>query len=335
MSMRGVESALENIVASVFSRSRSTIRPVELGRRLLREIDDHRTVDVKGRRVVPNDFVFHLSPRDHAGFASFETELKHELCEAASSYAEDEGYHLVGPLKVELVIDEALKPGRFGIASQVVKQAAAPQPGEPSPSAPPATGTAPPQPPTPDLADAAIWASASPAPQIIPPAPQIIPPPPILAAPMVAALHDVPDLPDLPAQPAVAEPLPPIVALQSPSVYDAEADITADPRPATAPRRGTAVGVVVTPNGERITVGHRVATIGRLPECDLTVADVNVSRRHAEIRPGSELTLVDLGSTNGTKVNGSRLAGSHVLRDGDVISVGGIQLRFEASSPSA
>lgn len=319
MSMRGVESALENIVTSVFSRSRSTIRPVELGRRLLREIDDHRTVDVKGRRVVPNDFVFHLSQRDYAGFSSFEDELKHELCEAASSYALDEGYHLVGPVKVELIVDDALKPGRFGIASQVVKQAAPSQaapsqaapsqaaPAQPAPTqAPPAEPAASLAPPIAALDDAAIWASASPAPQTIPPPPPFVLPP---------------------SGPEVVPPLPPIVPLEPVSVYDAEADITADPRPTASPR----ATVVITASGERIAIGQRPASIGRLPECDITVADVNVSRRHAEIRPGSEFTLVDLGSTNGTKVNGSRIDGSHVLRNGDVITVGGSQIRFEAS----
>ena len=52
--------------------SRSSIRPVELGRRLLREIDDHRSVDVKGRRIVPNSFTIALSPKDLAGFADID-----------------------------------------------------------------------------------------------------------------------------------------------------------------------------------------------------------------------------------------------------------------------
>ena len=56
------------MVEGVFRGSRSAIRPIELGRRVVREMDDQRSVDVKGRRVVPNDFVIHLSPRDLAGF---------------------------------------------------------------------------------------------------------------------------------------------------------------------------------------------------------------------------------------------------------------------------
>ena len=86
MGLQSLERALENIVEVVFSRSsRSSIRPVELGRRLLREMDDHRSVDVKGRRIVPNAFTFHLSPRDHAGFAEIDHALNHELCEDRKS----------------------------------------------------------------------------------------------------------------------------------------------------------------------------------------------------------------------------------------------------------
>ena len=76
----------------------------------------------------------------------------------------------------------------------------------------------------------------------------------------------------------------------------------------------------------------RWATIGRLPECSIPVNDANVSRRHAEVRPaGSAFALVDLGSTNGTKVNGVRIEGERVLVDGDIVSVGSIHMRFEAS----
>ncbi|MEM7287680.1 MAG: FHA domain-containing protein, partial [Actinomycetota bacterium] len=59
--------------------------------------------------------------------------------------------------------------------------------------------------------------------------------------------------------------------------------------------------------------------------------DGNVSRRHAEIRPqGTGFKVVDLGSTNGTSVNGERIA-ERQLRDGDVIEFGGTKVRFEAS----
>jgi hypothetical protein len=68
------------MVEGVFSRAfRSSLRPIELGRRLVREMDDHRSVDVKGRTIVPNDFSFALSPQDHATFTEIHDALVREL----------------------------------------------------------------------------------------------------------------------------------------------------------------------------------------------------------------------------------------------------------------
>jgi hypothetical protein len=62
--------------------------------------------------------------------------------------------------------------------------------------------------------------------------------------------------------------------------------------------------------------------IGRSRDCDLQVPDANVSRRHAELRQeGASYWIVDLGSTNGTEVNGRRQKRAK-LRQGDTITVG-------------
>jgi pSer/pThr/pTyr-binding forkhead associated (FHA) protein len=72
-------------------------------------------------------------------------------------------------------------------------------------------------------------------------------------------------------------------------------------------------------------------TIGRLPECDVILGDPNVSRRHAEIRrQGTGFVVVDLGSTNGTRVNGAGVKERRLV-DGDEITVGGTKILFEAS----
>ncbi len=71
--------------------------------------------------------------------------------------------------------------------------------------------------------------------------------------------------------------------------------------------------------------------MGRRPESNIVLADPNVSRDHAEIRPqGDGFMLIDLGSTNGSKVNGVRVA-QRLLEDGDEISFGNTKMRFEAS----
>jgi hypothetical protein len=88
-------------------------------------------------------------------------------------------------------------------------------------------------------------------------------------------------------------------------------------------------GHLVMPNGEHVPLAAEVLTIGRLPECDITLDDANVSRRHAQLRRDGELVyLIDLGSTNGTLVNGVAIR-QHLLSPGDLVTIGKTPLRFE------
>ena len=89
-------------------------------------------------------------------------------------------------------------------------------------------------------------------------------------------------------------------------------------------------GSLVLPTGERFTLAEHPISIGRRPECNIVLADPNVSRNHAEIRPqGDGFVLTDLGSTNGSKVNGDGRT-AHAA-DGDELTFGNTRLRFEAS----
>lgn len=94
---------------------------------------------------------------------------------------------------------------------------------------------------------------------------------------------------------------------------------------------GAGAGSIVLPSGERFVLGDTIVTIGRLPESVLVLEDPNVSRQHAEIRPsGNGFVLADLGSTNGSKVNGIKVS-ERVLQDGDELTFGSTSFRFEAS----
>lgn len=94
---------------------------------------------------------------------------------------------------------------------------------------------------------------------------------------------------------------------------------------------GGVVGSLVLPDGARVAITDEAVTIGRLSDCDVPVTDESVSRRHAEVRrQGNDIVVVDLGSTNGTKVNGVGVR-QRRLADGDEIIVGSTRLRFEAS----
>ncbi|SRR5579884_905332 len=94
---------------------------------------------------------------------------------------------------------------------------------------------------------------------------------------------------------------------------------------------GLPAASIVKADGERIVLGPETATVGRLPESTIVLNDPNASRRHAELRRvGNNVVLVDLGSTNGTRVNGAAIR-ERTLADGDEITIGTTTLRFETS----
>jgi Protein of unknown function (DUF3662)/FHA domain len=78
----------------------------------------------------------------------------------------------------------------------------------------------------------------------------------------------------------------------------------------------------------RVPLNKEMLTIGRLAESDVMIDDKGVSRRHAQIRTkDGRSTLTDLGSTNGTKLNGQQVQ-SRPLSDGDRITVGNTVIEY-------
>lgn len=93
-----------------------------------------------------------------------------------------------------------------------------------------------------------------------------------------------------------------------------------------------APGTLLLSTGDRVPLGEFTVSIGRRHDCTIVLADPNVSRHHGEVRPyGDGFAVEDLGSTNGTRVNGSKVAGPTQLRDGDEVRFGNTAMRFEAS----
>ncbi|HEY8704090.1 MAG TPA: DUF3662 and FHA domain-containing protein [Gaiellaceae bacterium] len=119
--LRNIESKLESLFEGVFGRAfRTNVQPVELARKLIKEMDEHRNVSVS-RVYVPNEYTVFLSPGDREQFSSYEAQLKDELAEYLAEHARRENYVLLSPPQVELDTDEDLDVGVFGIATRMVQ----------------------------------------------------------------------------------------------------------------------------------------------------------------------------------------------------------------------
>ena len=249
--LRNIEDKIESLFEGVFGRAfRTNVQPVELARKLVKEMEDHRVISVS-RLYVPNEYTVYLSPADREQFANYEESLLGELQDYLAENARREKYVLLSPPRVLMETDEDLEVGEFGIATRMAQGGPEPAPDE------------------------------APAPEVGP------------GATMVYK----PKQPDTQAVSAEELGLEREVATLS---WD----------------------------GRRHEIEKRRVVIGRSKDCDIQVADPNVSRRHAEVRQeGAAYWVVDLDSTNGMEVNGRRLKRAK-LRPGDTITVGSTELVF-------
>jgi hypothetical protein len=254
--LRSIEHRIESLVEGVFGRAfRSHVQPVELARKLAKEMDDHKTVSVS-RVYVPNEYTLYLAPGDREQFAGYEDSLLTELGDYLSEHARREGYALLSTPRVLIEEDEDLDVGEFGIATRMAQ----PQRGR------------------------------------------------VAAPPEVTPQEQ-------PGETRIYKP--PAVATEAVSADDAEALGLA-----RAPARLVLAG---TPH----ELADAEVVIGRSRECDITIADPNVSRRHAVIKQeDGGYWIVDLGSTNGVEVNGKRVERARLEHD-DVILLGTTELRFD------
>ncbi len=95
-------------------------------------------------------------------------------------------------------------------------------------------------------------------------------------------------------------------------------------------RRPMCVVILGDDVGERARVAGSSFTIGRSSRADLVLRDLRISSRHCRIEDrGDGFTLIDLGSTNGTSVNGRLVEGERALQPNDRIEVGDTVIRFE------
>ena len=121
--LRNLETKLADLVEGTFGRVfRSEVRPVELARKLAREMDEHKTVSVS-RTYVPNEYVVWLSPEDRERFEEVEDSLIEELSGYLLEHARRERLALLSRPQIEFRTDERLALGEFGIQTRVVRPA--------------------------------------------------------------------------------------------------------------------------------------------------------------------------------------------------------------------
>ena len=253
--LRSIESKIEGLFEGVFGRAfRTHVQPIELARKLVKEMDDHRSVSVS-KVYVPNEFTIYLSTQDRKQFAGYEGSLVGELQDYLAEHARRERYALLTSPRVIVTTDGDLAVGEFGIATRVVPAA------------------------------------------------------------------DVPD--DVPQEMRLDEPAPTMI-YRAPEPTAAAPPSVLEPEP---PREVVTLTFGGTPHANE----NARVVLGRSRECDLRVPDLNASRRHAELRrEGDAFWIVDLGSMNGTLVNGRRIDRER-LDDGDRIMLGSTEIVFGRS----
>src|SRR5213595_2406415 len=117
--LRTLESKIAGLVEGTFSRAfRSEVRPVEIARKLAREMEEHKSLSVS-RTYVPNEYRVFLSPRDRERFAEYEQALVDELAGYLLEHARRERLALLARPIVEFETDERLGLGEFGIQTRV------------------------------------------------------------------------------------------------------------------------------------------------------------------------------------------------------------------------
>jgi hypothetical protein len=268
--LRSLESKIAGLVEGTFSRAfRSEVRPVEIARKLAREMEEHKSFSVS-RTYVPNEYRVFLSPRDRERFADYEDALASELTGYLLEHARRERFVLVSRPVVEFETDDRLGLGEFGIQTRVV-------------------------------------------------------------APEPAGAHERDRAREPSLEPDDDEDYPPPLAPPPESsgrtmIYSTAGRVAEPLEERARSRHETALLLM---GGRRLVVGPTGVTMGRSRQCDVMVDDPNVSRNHAEIRPrGGSWVLSDLGSTNGSRLNGRRLEGPEVLKPGDEIELGTTVLKF-------
>ena len=119
--LRNLEARIEGLVEGVFSRAFSSqVQPVEIARKLAKEMDSHKTASVS-QVYAPNAYTVWLSPEDHERLSGYTRSLTQELSAYLLEHARRQDYALLTRPEVTIEVDDRLRLGEFGIQPRLVK----------------------------------------------------------------------------------------------------------------------------------------------------------------------------------------------------------------------
>lgn len=304
------ERRLEGMVGSAFARVfKGQVEPVEIGEALRREASDKRAVMGNGQVLSPNRYRVTLGDSDYERLAPWEEQLAASLAELVQEHLDENSLQTIGDIEVFLAHDAALHTGVFGVASRMEPQAPPRRRPYDSMSMPVVPGHpeeylspygSPPKPPVPP------YQPPGPAHQ-----------PPAYGGPSEASYAD-------PYGAQYAEP----PRFREPARAP-------EPPPYVEPPRRAAFRARLAVDGtsQVLDLAPGSNVIGRSPESDLQLLDQGVSRRHVDVHVADgRAVLYDLGSTNGSSVNGHTVQ-SQELQHGDVIRLGHSRLIYHQDGP--
>jgi hypothetical protein len=134
--LRDLEDKIAGAFEGTFSRIfRSAVRPIEIARKLAREMEDHQHPALQ-HVYVPNEYHVWLSPKDRDRFSSYEDALAQELGSYLLEHARRERFTLLSAPVIEFETDRRLGLGQFGIQTRTVNPAQAREAAGPAPSVP-------------------------------------------------------------------------------------------------------------------------------------------------------------------------------------------------------
>ncbi|HYN29832.1 MAG TPA: DUF3662 and FHA domain-containing protein [Dermatophilaceae bacterium] len=332
-----MEGRLERAVNGIFARAfRAEVQPVEISSAIRRAMDDRAAIVNKGRSLVPNIFTIELSDTDYERLSGYSEDLEEELVAAAEEHADTQRYQSGGPVRIILEQDPGLETGVFRVRPSTAKR-------------PTATGTTGQQPqvgaPEEGYAGARTEraedrpAYAEFAEPYADPEPGSASAPSRgagrTAAPGAASSGAAGSGAAAPAAGPGAGSGAAGSAAAAGALAATEAHRAPAPPPPPPPRRvNPADRPWLDVDGERYPLMGARTVLGRDDSADIILDDPGISRRHTEIRVTSDgphlvTAIRDLGSTNGTFVNGQRVSSEH-LQDGDRITVGRTSVTYRA-----